>query len=68
MFCLKRRRNMFGNEKNIVYCSWGPLKFAFVTQGKTKRTGAAFCGESAAFLFPHCSRSREQYFLKKKLV
>jgi hypothetical protein len=32
---------MFGNEKNAIYYSWGPLESVFVTQGERKQHWAA---------------------------
>jgi len=40
---------MFGNKKNVGYCSWVPRNFAFETHGKGKQVGAASCaGNNAA--------------------
>jgi hypothetical protein len=40
VFYLKRRYNLFGNEKKN-YCSWIPMILAFKTQGEGKQLLAA---------------------------
>ena len=40
-FCLKRRYNPFGKQKNTFYCVWAPYFFASETQEKKKQHFAA---------------------------
>ena len=41
MFCLKRRCNLFGKVKTIIYCSWVPQFFYVSNAGKEKQENVA---------------------------
>jgi len=51
VFYLKYRRNLFGNDKKVVYCSWVSLILAFEMQGKEKQLLAASCAVHISMLF-----------------
>jgi hypothetical protein len=58
---------IFGNKKNINYCSWISWNFASQTHGRScflrLHHAALFTEQYNMFLLSHCSR---EYFLKKK--